>query len=598
LLGPSGLSLVEGQATSISTGSLFLRLTGLWVCSVMALLLLPKSLSLRHSAIWIIAVAVACRIPLVSLLGLAVILFDLATLVLVLLLLHGRRLDPRWALLYALNPLILYSIAGPGYSSVMPMMLIMGAVWLYRQRWWPIMFLLLGLAVGGLYLELLFWPLFLRRDNLRYAWIAPVVALVRVMPAVHTDGLAVLGNLLQPSHMVAIDGPLCWLLQRLGITEPATVTCLALLVPAGLLGCWLNHPQRQDSRSCDPVNGLLAVLGAALLLSPTLHIGYLLMVIPLLAARPLLSWLVLSGTMGLACVNAGLHFSGQLLTPLWVMPVVWIVPLLLLLRELQLAISRFRNSGQWSEPRTVSVVIPVRNEAERLGDCLAAINHSACVSEVIVVDGGSSDSTRQVAETAGARVIEHNAPVTAGGGRGGQINAGCRLAEGDLVVVVHADTRLASGTLDRAVSALAQNPDAVGVTLGARLDAPGIKLRLLELFNDLRASLLGISFGDQVQLFRRQPLIERDLFPAIPLMEDVELSLRLHRLGRVLFLWQQTLVSARRWHSGSRWKTILVNWLVAEYLLRRLWGAPDTVAMYHRYYGSSGSLQYETNRQG
>jgi hypothetical protein len=575
-LGPSEvMTPAEGQL------SLVLLSTGLWISSLMALLLLPKGLSFRYGAVAIMALAAVCRLGLVHLqvtVRLTVVLIDLATLSVVLLLLQDRRLDPRWALLYALNPVVLYTAAVQGYLAIVPALLITGSVWLYRKRHWPAMFFLLGLTVAG-FLELLAWPLFLHRENLRFAWIAPVAALIRVraLPALLTDGLA------DANKPVQADGPLCWLLHRLEIGH-AAVICLALLVPLCLICCWLNHPQRLGSRAGDPVNGLLAVLGAALLLSPSLQIECLVTIIALLAVRPLLSWLVLSGTMALTLVIAG---SGQPSGSLWVTPAVWLVPLLLLLRELHLAACRLRSGGPWPEPSTISVVIPVRNEAERLGSCLDAISRSSCVCEVIVVDGGSNDSPRQVAESSGAKVIEHVAPVSDGGGRGGQINAGCRQAVGDLVAIVHADTRLEPGSLDRALTAMAADPDAAGATLGGRLDAPGIKLRLLELFNDLRASLLGISFGDQVQLFRRQPVMERKLYPAIPLMEDVELSLRLHRLGRVLFLWQQALVSVRRWQSGSRWKTLQVNSLVAEYLLRRLSGSADTTAMYHRYYESS-----------
>jgi hypothetical protein len=594
-LGEAGTTTLVVATVVLANGGLVLLLMALWASSLLALLLLPRSLPFHHSAAWIVALAALCRVLLLThpiagdgnryltelgstlvtssplAVKLVMICCDLATLVLVLQLLRQRRLEPRWALLHALNPVVLYSFAGTGHLAAPPVLLITGALLLYQKRRWPAMFMLLGLAAGvGYPVFLLTWPLFLRGDNLRQAWMTPVSALGPVLAALLTGGLA-------PDRA------------DLGPDQPLVMICLVLLVPVCAVACWLNHPQRRGSRAQDPVNGLLAVLGAWLLLAPAEPIWSLAIMVPFLAIRPMMSWLVLSGTSALSLLGTGhQHLSGQLVDPGWLTAAVWLVPLILLARELQLAVSRNRSEGPWSEPRTVSVVIPARNEAEHLGSCLAALGLSSCVTEVIVVDGGSSDATRQVAGLAGARVIEHTAPITAGGGRGGQIKAGCRRAHGDVVAVVHADSRLAPGALDRALETLARNPDTAGATLGARLDGPGPRLRFLEVFNDLRAALLGISFGDQVQLFRRQPLLARDLYPGVPLMEDIELSLRLHRLGRVLFLWQRNLVSARRWQSGSRWKTVLVNRLVAEYLLRRLWGAPDTVAMYRRYYDQPG----------
>jgi len=97
--------------------------------------------------------------------------------------------------------------------------------------------------------------------------------------------------------------------------------------------------------------------------------------------------------------------------------------------------------------------------------------------------------------------------------------------------------------------------------------------------------LLGISFGDQIQFFRRRPAAEAGIFPDIPLMEDVELSIRLHRLGRQVFLFEDAVVSSRRWQSAGRNNFFLIIRLFTSYLVKRLWKKPDTVSMYRRYYG-------------
>jgi hypothetical protein len=97
--------------------------------------------------------------------------------------------------------------------------------------------------------------------------------------------------------------------------------------------------------------------------------------------------------------------------------------------------------------------------------------------------------------------------------------------------------------------------------------------------------LTGIAFGDQVQFFRRDAVVCSNLFPAIPLMEDVELSLRLRRMGRTIFLFGNALVSARRWKRKGFFHTVMVIRLLTAYLFQRMRRAPDTVAMYRQYYG-------------
>lgn len=88
-----------------------------------------------------------------------------------------------------------------------------------------------------------------------------------------------------------------------------------------------------------------------------------------------------------------------------------------------------------------------------------------------------------------------------------------------------------------------------------------------------------------MQFFRRQPVIDAGIFPALPLMEDVELSLRLHHLGCQTFLFGSALTSPRTWRTQGFGRVFLVLKLMTTYLWQRLWRTPDTLSMYYRYYG-------------
>jgi glycosyltransferase involved in cell wall biosynthesis len=236
---------------------------------------------------------------------------------------------------------------------------------------------------------------------------------------------------------------------------------------------------------------------------------------------------------------------------------------------------------------SVSVIIPVLNEAERIEECIGSVFKDPVVSEVIVVDGGSSDGTADRAMAAGGRVICNFRATESGGGRGGQIRSGVESARGDVVAVVHADVRIDDRVFSRMLVLLRHQPAFVGGAVGSIFDAPGWGYRLLELANDLRAVVTGISFGDQIQFFRREALCAAGGFPALPLMEDVELGLRLQHLGLSTFLFGTCPVSPRQWQTAGLRQAIKVLRLCGLYLWQRAWRKPDTAAMYRRYYAKA-----------
>jgi glycosyltransferase involved in cell wall biosynthesis len=235
--------------------------------------------------------------------------------------------------------------------------------------------------------------------------------------------------------------------------------------------------------------------------------------------------------------------------------------------------------------RTVSIVIPTRNEAHHIVRCIRSIAGNPHVCEVIVVDAGSNDRTQSLAREIGASVLIHDRPIENGGGRGGQIKAGIDKASGDVVAVVHADTILPENEIDRMIAVLNRCPNIVGGAIGCRFDSSLPRFRFIELANTFRAAFLKISFGDQVQFFRRSPVVFHNLFPDIPIMEDVEFSIRLHRLGRRTYLFGNALASTRRWEQMGYRNAGWVIKNVAIYLVRRLLQRPDTSRIYRRYYG-------------
>lgn len=519
------------------------------------------------------------------------ILFDLGTLCILILLLRRRHVELRWALLYGLNPVALFAFAGEGHNDAAQLFFVVLALHFSRQRRWRWTWLVLGLAVQAKVIAVLFWPFFLRRESWRHLWTGLLIAAAPVLLFVPFDKGAIFESFLAFGYDMAFNGPIHTALRTLvGSTQLATILCQACFLVAFWTGLVLFHPGRSTSPSDDATTGIFFTVGAILLLSPTVHFWYVAWILPLLVLRPTASWLALTATISFAFVPYGLEVStGTWAFPWWGVWAVWALPVLVMGRDLRHYVRRLRFMRRLKtalpKPRSVSVVVPTVDEASRITACLTPLRDDPLVAEVIVVDGGSTDETRALARDAGAIVLDHSAPHDRGGGRGGQIAAGLPKTTGDVIAIVHADTVVSAGTIKRMLDRLACNPEVIGGAVGSVFDGSGFTLRALELANDFRAAFLGISFGDQVQFFRRA-VFDTGVFPGIPLMEDVELSLRLHDLGRACFLWGGCTVSPRRWQRGDAGsRVMLVLRLTGVYLVRRLFGQPDSVSMYQRYYG-------------
>jgi rSAM/selenodomain-associated transferase 2 len=200
---------------------------------------------------------------------------------------------------------------------------------------------------------------------------------------------------------------------------------------------------------------------------------------------------------------------------------------------------RLRGEG-WGEG-PISVVIPTLNAATTLSETLVALRRSALVGEVIVVDGGSTDATVLVAQTAGAQVVITRC------GRGTQLADGAVAASSNWLLFLHADCRL-EDKWETAVAAFLAVPDAASRAgyFDFALDDPAPAARRLERIVAWRCRTLALPYGDQGLLIARTLYDAVGGFAPLPLMEDVDLVRRLGR-RRLAALGARSFASAQRY---------------------------------------------------
>jgi rSAM/selenodomain-associated transferase 2 len=200
----------------------------------------------------------------------------------------------------------------------------------------------------------------------------------------------------------------------------------------------------------------------------------------------------------------------------------------------------------------LSIIMPVLDEAAKIGAALIALApFRAREAEVIVADGGSRDRTAALAQPLADSVI------ASARGRAVQMNAGAAVARGDVLLFLHADTRLPEDA-DRLVLDGLSRSGKIWGRFDVRFDRGGFGL--IAFMMNWRSRLTGIATGDQALFVTRAAFESAGGFPAIALMEDVALSVRLKRCGRPLALRVRVTTSARRWRKHGVLRTIFLMW--------------------------------------
>ena len=525
----------------------------------------------------------------------AYLLFDLLTIFLLILLLKRRRQDPGHVLLYAYNPVILYAFAGQAHLDSLMIFTLVLALYFFETKRYCWMWISLGLSIASKGPAILAIGALLNRSTLRYSFVLPLLLLLLYFPFLDAPG-SLFSSLSSFAWRMDYNGSIFPLLKMLtGLSNPAASAVLMFLGAGILVWVYLCIG--------DPPRCIFIVFTVFLLLAPTVHFWYLSWIIPFLCfhrSGPVMLWCGLSGLW--FAVLEGIHYRNTFehyprMVVLQYLPVY----LYFLMNWFgvgrrkeritdtevaaeEIAARNREGDGFQTDLKsfpTLSIIIPVLNEEVNLEILLKQIkNLKHQPLEIIVVDGGSSDHSVQVARNAEVTVF------TGLRGRGRQIVQGVQRSKGEGVLVLHADCRIEVDVV-RGVCEALKETEVLGGCIGNRYDEPKGGQWIIYILNVFRARVLGMSFGDQGQFFRSEMIKTKRWNLEMPLMEDVELSLCFWETpGTVAYLGGGVVSSVRRWKGSNRLYNAMeiIGFVFLYCFLRRIKGRVETESLYRKYY--------------
>ncbi len=219
---------------------------------------------------------------------------------------------------------------------------------------------------------------------------------------------------------------------------------------------------------------------------------------------------------------------------------------------------------------SISIIIPTLNEAENIPALKPLVQQ---VAEIIIVDGGSSDTTVQLATDLGLSVLHTDR------GRGAQLNLGAGKATSQILLFLHADTVLPQAFPNLVNNCLAQKEIILGAfSLG--IESTSLPLRIISIGANVRSRILQLPYGDQSLFIHKTDFEKLGGFPETPIMEDYIFVNLAKKKGKVETLPQTVLTSARRWQKLGPVRTTCMNQLMI--LGYRLGVTPEKLASFYR----------------
>ncbi len=212
----------------------------------------------------------------------------------------------------------------------------------------------------------------------------------------------------------------------------------------------------------------------------------------------------------------------------------------------------------------LSIVIPARDDAEALSRMLAHLGRLEGIEAVEIVVSASGDPA-PIARAAGPGIRVLWPP---GSTRSALMNAGAEGARGRVLLFLHADTLLPPRAVRSVLGALA-DPSVVGGAFAHRFTESHPGLALISWLNRIRYRLTRNYYGDQAIFVRADVFRSMGGYAAMALMEDLDFTRRLKRIGRTVVLPEPARTSGRRFLTRGCWRTLaFIGWLLFLFTIR------------------------------
>ncbi|MFK7850329.1 MAG: hypothetical protein AB8D78_05060 [Akkermansiaceae bacterium] len=528
---------------------------------------------------WIMAGAAAIH-PSLKSFKVVALLGDFAVLLLIFSLLRENAAPLRWAGFYAFNPVTLISFGAEAHFDSFMIAAFLAAILAATRSKHKTAWLLLGLAIQFKIVAIVLLPLFLNKKSIHSIW---VLALVLLLPSI--PFASAIPEWISAVRTFANSGdfnaPIFSFLATTGLsTEIIRAACSAGFVLTATAICVARW------KGFSLIDSSLWMIGALIAFSPIVHFWYLAWILPLATLRPSFAWTSASITVA----GYFLAWHTQATMGWWgyghiVAILIWIPWLLAGLAQNRFLIQKIRNISQKAsipDPH-LSIVIPAWKIDSSLQK-LAQILRSQIPTNVEIIISICSPTEERILGTK---------TVFAPRGRGNQIAAGVHATHSPWILIAHADATPPTNFYESITTAITKNPSASLIVFGQRFDRSGLGTLLVEALNEIRVVFGGVAFGDQTMVVRRSALDSCGGFPSLPLMEDVEASLRLATQGRVQYIGCEWSVSAKKWNQHFSRRFISIIRLVASYQLARLRGPKQAEAvakkMYTEYYNEKSA---------